>query len=219
MSLTQIDLRTEYKHPKQLEFNPESWCISELYWSKLKDYNTEKVKKCNIIVSDSWKEEQLYQYTNWSDAKGINMPFDFAHYFQASKHEKKKRQLQVLFEGMSRIAEIEGWEKDPLMDAYNDCLASDLIYQFDVGKPKLSPDRKHKIGFWCNWDIDGFELYWVLYNTKENEIKRKKLLERAPQFGEFVYYLKWKWIDKTVVLLEDKFKYGKNESWKIFIDD
>ncbi|WP_165791727.1 hypothetical protein, partial [Chryseobacterium culicis] len=82
---------------------------------------------------------------------------------------------------------------------------------------KLSPDKKHKINFWCNWDIDVFEVYSVLYDKNNNEIERKKIIERSPYDGEFIYYAKWKWLDHTKVLLEDKYKYGNNEKWEIEI--
>ena len=214
MSLSQIDLRAEYNHGYSLEFNQQSWSIAELYWSCIRKYNTEKVKKCIIRVSDGWKDK-LYQYTNWADTKGINLPFSFDKYFSKEGDNRKKIQLEIIHDGMLRIAEKEGWEKEPLIDAYNKCLEVDLLYQFDVGKLKSSPNRKHKIGFWCNWDIDVFEVFWVLYDKKGEEIHRGKFITKEPYEGEFIYYVKYKWLDNDTVLLEDKYKYGNKETWTI----
>ncbi|PTS99128.1 hypothetical protein DBR11_13160 [Pedobacter sp. HMWF019] len=60
MSLSQIDLRAKFRHECSARFNKESWCIAELYWSFLKDYQVGKVKKCLITVSDDWGEDQTY---------------------------------------------------------------------------------------------------------------------------------------------------------------
>lgn len=127
-------------------------------------------------------------------------------------------QLEAVHKGMMQIAEKEGWDKGPLQDAYNKCLEQELVYQFYAGKPKSSPNRKYKIGFWCNWDIDVFEVYWVLYDKKGTELNRKKCIEKLPYEGEFMYYAKWKWLDNTTVLLEDKYKYGNNEKWEFELD-
>jgi hypothetical protein len=218
MSLNQIDLRIKYNHKHTNRFNPESWCIPELYWRKLKDYDTKKVNKCTIYVSDDWGDKEYY-YTNWSDSKGMNVPFNFDEYFASDNYKKKKMQLEAIHEGMVRIAEKEGWQIDPLFDAYNQCLADNLEYKFLVGKPKSSPNRKYKFNFWCNWDIDVFELYWVLQDKKGNELKKEKFIEREPYRGEFIYYVKFKWIDNETVLLEDNYKYGNKEKWEINLSD
>ena len=66
MSLELIDLRIQYEHARTIDFVNESKCIAELYWSFLKGFETGKVKRCNIVVSDNWGD-QLHHYSNWSD--------------------------------------------------------------------------------------------------------------------------------------------------------
>lgn len=217
MKLTQIDLRLPFKHKYAKEFSPESWSIPELYWSHLKEYSTGKIQKINILLSDNWDNE-LETPMNVAGFKESYLTFDFDTYFKLSKKDKKRMQLEAVHKGMMQIAVNEGWNTDHLLDAYNKCLDKNLEYQFDVGKPKTSPNRKYKIGFWCNWDIGVFELYWVLYDKGNNEIKRQKFLEKPPYEGEFIYYAKWKWLDNSKVLLEDKYKYGKNENWQIDLE-
>jgi len=194
--------------------NSEAWSIPELYCSFIKDLDTGKVVKVNINIRAEWGDLLDY-YENYVDVITIRNHFDFSAYLNLNNLDKKKMQLEAVHSGMMQIAEKEGWNIDPLLDAYSKCLKNNLEYQFDIGKLKTSPNRKYKIGFWCNWDIDVFELYWVLYDKNNNEIKRQKLLEKPPYEGEFVYYTKWKWLDNSKVLLEDKYKYGKNETWEI----
>lgn len=217
MSFNQIRLSAAFEHKYQLRFNKESWCISELYWSQLKHYDTKKTQKAVVTLNDSW-EEDIYLYTDWSNLKGINMPFNFEQYFNLEKQERKRMQLEVLHSGMVKIAEKEGWEMNPLLDAYNGCLKKNLEYNFLVGdKLKSSPDRKFQIGFWCNWDIDKFEVYWVLFDKNKNEVIRQLLIEKETFMGEFIYYVSWKWKDKKTILLEDKYKYGSKEKWEFVI--
>jgi hypothetical protein len=54
-----------------------------------------------------------------------------------------------------------------------------------------------------------------LFDKQNKELKRERLVSKPPCEGEFVYYVKWKWVSETAVVLQDKYKYGKNESWKI----
>ena len=214
MSLNQVDLRTKYNHRFERQFNIESWCIAELYWRKLKDYDTGNVKKCTIYVSDDWGDKEYY-YTNWSDSKCMNVPFKFDKYFASDNYGKKKMQLDAIHDGMIKIVEKEGWDINPLLDSYNKCLEDKLEYKFYIGKPKSSPNRKYKFNFWCNWDIDIFEVYWVLQDNKGKEIRREKFIEKEPYLGQFIYYTKFKWINKFTILFEDNYKYGNREKWKI----
>ncbi len=214
MNLTQIDLRLPYKHKYEDNFNPDTWCVPELYWYYLRGYPTGNIEKVNIIVSDNIYDETPMSVFGFREAY---LPFDFDTYFTSNKLDKKKMQLEAIHTGMIQIANKEGWDTVPLSDAYNKCLKNNLEYKFDVGKLKSSPNRKYKVGFWCNWDIDVFELYWVLYDKSNNEIKRQKFLEKPPYEGEFIYYAKWKWLDSSKVLLEDKYKYGKHETWIISV--
>lgn len=214
MKLSQIDLRGVYKSKISSEFLKESWSVAELYWSLLKGYNTDKVQKINIIAVDV-SESQSMNTIDVQNFKEASIVVDFQSYSQSDKFNKKKIQLEAIHKGMMQIAEKEGWEIDPLLDAYIKCLEKNIEYQFEVGKPKASPDKKHKIGFWCNWDIDIFEVFWILYDKSGKELKRKKFIEKRPYQGEFVYYSKFKWKDNHTVIFEDRYKYGTNEVWEI----
>lgn len=216
MSLSSIDLRAPYKHKYGKEFGPESRVINEMYHSHLKDYQTPGIHSVTIKVYDNWGSEM-----NEGEVKGyktIYIQFDFINYFKLDKFNRKKMQLDAIQKGMIIIAQAEGWAIDPLLDAYNSCLAKNLDYQFRVGKPKASKNRKHKIGFWCNWDIDIFEVFWVLYDSKGGEIKRQRFIHKPSYEGRFIFFVQWKWIDNSTVLFEDRYKYSRKEKWTIDLE-
>ena len=204
-------------HPN-LFINSQTWCVSELYCSFLKYYNTGKVVKCNVSIKDDWGDLIDY-YNSYTDVITIRLNFDFEQYSKLSKFEMKRMQLETIHKGMMMIAQKEGWTTNELLDAYNSSLKQKLEYKFFAknGKLKSSPDRKYKIGFWCEWDLDKFEVYYVLFNKYDEELKRDLMLKCKPSEGEFIYYVEWKWLNNETVLLENKYKYGNNENWEVSI--
>jgi hypothetical protein len=216
VSLSQIDLRTKFQHKYASIFNLQSWCISELYWSFLIKYDVGKVKKCFIQVSDDWGGE-LNKYTDWNDCKGVNMEFSFEAYFSISDPGKKEMLLEIVHRGMMIIANKEGWDSDPLLDAFNSCKKADLNYEFLVqDKFKSSPNKKHKFGLWCEWGLKELKVFWILADKKEKEIKRILLINESPINGESVYYFNYKWKDNDIVLITDDYSSIKR-FWEIDI--
>lgn len=213
--LLRIYLRLPHEH-KYLEtdFSSETWSVVEMYWHYLyyiKNYQTGKITQVNITVSDI-ANTKCYKVVGFKDAYLL---FDFKTYFLLNKFDKKKMQLETVHKAMLGVAEKEDWDLEPLFKAYTHCLKNNLEYKFFIQRPKSSPNRKHRIGFWCNWDIDIFELYWVLYDKKNNEIKRERFIKESPDIGEFIYYVNWKWLDNSTVLLEGNHRYGRNKTWKL----
>ena len=216
--LNQITLACYTQGHKNQSINSEAWSVPELYCSFLKELESGKVVKVNINIRNKWANKKKNK-DKYGDVITVRNHFDFSVYSILNKQEKKKMQLETVHKGMMQIAEKEGWSIDSLLDAYNQCLERNLEYQFYVGKPKSSPNRKHKIGLWCNWDLDVFEFYWILFDKQNNELKRERFVSKSPYEGEFVYYVKWNWISESAVVFQDKYKYGKNESWKIDFSD
>ncbi|WP_316838277.1 hypothetical protein [Pedobacter nutrimenti] len=217
MSLSQIDLRAKFRHEYSARFNKESWCISELYWSFLGDYQVGKVKKCLIIVSDDWGEE-LNTYTNWNDCKGVNLDLNFEKYFSYNNYHRKEILLKMIHSGMMIIANKEGWEVNQLLDTVNLCVKAKLEYKFLVqNKLKSSPNRQYKFGLWCEWDIDEFKVFWILLDKSGKEIRRELFIQDSPSFGEFIYYVGFKWVDNNTVLINDDHR-SEKRAWEIKID-
>lgn len=200
MSLKEIKLSVKYGHKHQKLINLHSWCISELYWSFLKNYKTGNIQKCIVLLDEEINKAD----ENWAGIKSTKMNFDFESYLTKDRFEKKLQLLKVLHAGMLKIAKSENWEIDPLLDAYNSCIKAKIEYKFEVGKRKWSPDRKRKFVLYCFWDIDKFEVYWILFDKNENEISRELLLQKLPYDGEFIYYIDWKWKDNSTIILKDK---------------
>ncbi|PYF69367.1 hypothetical protein [Pedobacter nutrimenti] len=216
MSLSQVDLRTKFNHEYSERFNKESWCIAELYWSYLENYQVGKVKKCLIVVSDDWGSE-LHYYTSRNDCKGVNLEINFSEYFSYDSYHRKEALLKVVHSGLTFIATKEKWEIDPLLDAFNSCIKVGLNYKFLVqNKFKTSPNRKHKLGLWCEWNIDEFKVFWILLDKDKKQIKKELFIDENPSFGEFIYYVNFKWLNDNIVLVTDDYRSEKRK-WEIIV--
>ena len=212
MSLRQITLSAKFGFELARKFNIETWAISELFWSKLRKYKTGKILKCNIIASDVLENSE-YVHSSHINVANSHQLFDFNFYFNLnSKYEKKLMQLDILRKGMIEIASAENWEIEPIENAYFACLEQKLENKFLVNdKLKSSPNRKIKAGIWCCWDIDIFKLYLILFDENGQEIHKEKFVDNEPHLGEFIYYLKLKWIDQSnIQITENKKKWGFN---------
>ena len=212
--LNQITLACFSQGHQNKFINSETWAVSELYCSFLKDYKTGKVKKCNINIRDGWGNLLDY-YEKYTDVITIRLHFDFVNYSTLNNKQKKLEQLKSIHKGMMKIADKENWETNSLLDAYNKCLDNNLIFSFNINKPKLSPNKKNKVTLSCIWDINSFKVYANILDKKNETISKKEIISKKPQDGEFIYYIKWKWLDNSNIFIQDKYKYGNNESWKI----
>ncbi|MES2701539.1 MAG: hypothetical protein V4649_02815 [Bacteroidota bacterium] len=214
--LNQITLACYEQVSNHQFINAQTWCVAELYCSFLKRYKTGKIVKCNVSIKDNWNELIDY-YERYTDVITVRLNFDFDAYLKLSKLEMKRMQLNHLHKGMMVIAQQEGWSVDQLLDAYNYSLRQNLLYSFYLrnNRWKSSPDRAYKIRFWCEWDIDSFDVYYVLFDRQNQELKRSRFIKGNPSEGEFIYYVDWKWIDNKTVLFSNNYKYGNGEVWTI----
>ena len=86
--------------------------------------------------------------------------------------------LDVLQEGVLTVADIDGLNRKPLLVAYDCCMQRGLEYKYLLkDKYYLSPNRKQYAGVWCNWNIDKFETYVIIFDKNKREVERVKLME------------------------------------------
>ena len=216
MSLKEISLQTKFGHEFQKAFNVETWAVSELFWSKLKTYDTGSVQKCNVIVSDVL-EDKSCDYSRHVNVRNSRQLFNFCSYFDLrSKYDKKFMQLEALHKGMQEIAISEGWDINFLKSVYDECMALKLENTFFVtAKHKNAPNRQYKAGIWCCWDIDLFEAYLVVFDKSDEEIYREKFVKTEPHNGDFIYYTNLKWVDDHTVSIESS---SNNNKWIINLE-
>ncbi|MGJ1406780.1 hypothetical protein [Sphingobacterium siyangense] len=216
MKLSQISLRAKFLPGKNFkEFNEECWSIAEMYWSFLRKYNTDDVRKCVISVGEDPSE--VDKITSHKGFREVYKQINFDQYFEMNPIEKKSLQLDLIHSGMTTIGGLEKWGTEPLLKAYKYCLDNDLNYKFFINsKYKRSPNCQWKLGLWCEWEINCFKLFWVLFDKTGREINRDLITEGEPSGGEIVYYLDYKWDDNNYITIRNKSRQNI-EMWKIKI--
>lgn len=203
MKLNQISIIARFDQEKTREFNIEAWAIAEQFWSNLKLTDNKSVQKCNIQVYDQDSIFPKGEIKKIGSIAYTYIEIDIKEYFKLSDKEKKLLLLNIVSDGMQQIASIEKWNIDEIKEAYNRCLAQNLNYYFFIkNKFKSSPDRKFKIGLWCEWELKSCKMYGVIF-SKKNELKRFLIWELRPYAADVIYYLDWKWQDNSSIIISN----------------
>jgi hypothetical protein len=116
-----------------------------------------------------------------ADVVLINERFDFVKYGVQDIPGKRKMVIDVLQSGLLAISNAEGWESSRLIDAYGCCLSRNLEYRF-IWKDKYwrSPNKEIYAAVYCCYEVEQFEAYVIFFDSKKNEISRRKLMESPP---------------------------------------
>lgn len=204
MKLTEINLVSRLNGKLDRQFNMESRCICELFWSRLASKNITKIKKCNILVYDITTKGKEEDFKSYGGVTFAIVYSDIHYYFKQRNDKKKAILLDLLKVGMNKIFESEGEDQNIINECYKECISINYLYYFFIGNRfKKSPDKNHKIGFYCEWELDYCRIYTILFD-KKTEIQRKLLWGLEPHEGIVSYYLDWKWMDNKSVMLWDK---------------
>lgn len=203
MILKEISIITTYNHPYQLMFNKETWCVSELFVKCLGKFNSGHFNKIVIRLGDN--ESVLdNKVDNLIDVVLLNKFFDFNTYFVNNKIARKVILLDVLYNNLLYLANIYYWHIDQITNAYRLCKEKNIEYQWILRNKLIrSPDHKYYAAVFCNWDIDRFEAYIILYNSQKIEISRKKIMESEPHLVEPFGKIAWENGNKFVVSSKD----------------
>jgi hypothetical protein len=216
MLLNQISIRTIYQHPRQLMFNKQVWCVQEEYWSHLKSYEIGKYKKVIVRVDNnsSIQKGGLGVDKTYSDVATINAYFDIEAFLSLEVTEKKKALLDLLKDCMIYLAEYYGWEKEPLIMAYKQCLIEGLRYVFKVKNKEFRSPNKDFIGFvLCEWEIENFIATAYVTTLSGQLIKKEIFIQQEPHLSDFIYTTNCKWDNPNTFTLYTK---GKEE-WSLLI--
>lgn len=148
-------------------------CVEDLFLRHFtKKAITKPFVKVNIYLTTNVSEEgKLDAIANMIDYYTV---FDFHKYGSLhSNYERKKYLLDLILKVLLNIAEIKAWPTDFFLDAYNGCLKDDLKNEWWF-KSKLfsNPGKEFFIGLRNVYDIDGYEIYLVLFDRKKNELSR-----------------------------------------------
>ena len=126
------------------EFNQETFAIPELYLISIPKFDSKKVIKCNIFLWENGPFPPKEKILGSADSYQL---FDFKKYTSLSEKDYN-------------------WDTEPLKEAYQSCLTSDLTFKRQIKKRKLSPNRKQYLSLWAYCDQHYFKITWITSDKK-----------------------------------------------------
>jgi len=211
-----------------------------LYLSKIDNYKTKDVQKVRINLHNylkeqeevpTFKKEQLsadfiklrkekndWYYQNYIDfvfdVAIIHRRFDFEKWFAAEKTDKKRMIVEEIHGGMLHLAEHFGWEKEPLILAFEACKSTNYENAWIVEKlgNKTSANRKLKAAVYVEYDIDEFRTFAIISDKEGNLIQKTQIhtinfLNKNIDIPDDIFDIlkgKTKWEKQDFVLLNKK---------------
>ena len=243
MKLSFLDIGTLFnKFENQSLFNISTYSICSSYLGKLrKSYETNDIVKVRIEFLRNLPEvselpkplpkeikdiaerrkrynEGTYFYQNfiekYLDVVIIHRRFDFEKWFAAEKTDKKRMIVEEIHGGMLYLAEHFGWEKEPLILAFEACKSANYENAWIVEKlgNKTSANRKLKAAVYVEYDIDEFRTFAIISDKEGNLIQKTQIhtinfLNKNIDIPDDIFDIlkgKTKWEKTDFVLLNKK---------------
>jgi hypothetical protein len=184
-------------------FHRETCCIADLV-SKLlwKQVITEDTPKLVFVFTDRRACPDARTLTGDT----CKWPFDFAKYVDSDTLGKKRQIIDTLYEALLWIAAQRRWPCEPFDEAYRSACKRNLVYDGFGKKSWVSPDGRYRVRVFFRYELEGVELYAVLYrNRSVTELCRRQLGRGVPDIGCLWNYLdEGKWRSETVFQLRSK---------------
>ena len=202
---------TKYKNISKGMF-----AISELYLVSLPKFDSKKVFKCNIFLCEDRQFPTKEKILGFAISYQF---FDFKKYLSLNEEDRKFMVLQVIHQGMLDIAADYNWDTEPLEEAYQSCLTSDLTFKRQIKKRKLSPNRKQYLSLWAYCDQHYFKITWTTSDKKGEIVKQGTLLTEQPSYIDIWYSLNFHWIDDEHFIVESNYKGLISDTWEVDISN
>jgi hypothetical protein len=117
--------------------------------------------------------------------------------------DRRRAALDVLQFNLLRDAPRIGWNTEPLITAYEACLADGLQLTL-TSNPKASPDRRHRATL--TYTIDGNGDAWTTIRVEDREGEQTSVGGPWPSTCESRYFSQiartLTWIDRTTVMVD-----------------
>jgi hypothetical protein len=175
--------------------------VEDLFLRKLGKVDTSPFGRINIIATDTKTNELGGLQT---DVLDCFVYFNFEKFrLISSGFERKKEILNLILKALLYCCDMKSWNKDPFLDAYNQCLKENLQNEWWF-KNKIfqSPNKKYYAGLYNIFDLDGYSVELVLLDKNKKQIIRK-LVYKDRHISFELDWLKWEGNSESILF---KFK-------------
>lgn len=197
--------------PKRVKFRDEIRCIASLFEAHFEKFKTEKCWKILIECVEQITDERIIG----DDICTVQVKLNIEEYFQLSNLEKKMLILKLLKQGIDKIINEKGWDKQPFENAYKKVIDCHYKNKWIWKQPKKNPNRKHSAEVFCEHDINEFMISIIIRDSTRAIIKCERIItERPNEFAFAKYFGKLKWLSSSEVALINK---NETKQWIVQI--
>ena len=207
-----FDYNTKWKAKRSI-FRLETRCITALYERLFEKFETNGCWKVLVECVDCVRKNR---YRDLLGVYTIEIPVNIDRYFCLSDIEKKKMILELLNQGIDKIAKDVGWEKEPFDKAYKGVINSNYINEWIWKNQLKSPLKNFSAEVFCQHNLYSFDIYILVKSKNGKEIRREKVVSDKPDEFYFTEHLgQLKWTSNDEVMLINK---HKDKQWCVKID-
>jgi len=202
-------------------FDAHAAGVCSLYLYNLPKLVTSNTAKVILAVTQDARLAEGHEIDRTIEVIQVPWFFAFESYWEAGEQTKKRQILDLLQEGLLWTAEHEGWQKQPLIEAYNACLSSDLVHERfwrKAGKSSWqSPDKRLKAKVLWKFGLESIEILAVFFDRNNCELGRRVLLSLIPSEHLLASSLgDAKWLSSKRFALVSR---SKKKKWTVNVQD
>lgn len=161
------------------DFAVNSHCITDMYRTLLnrKLATPDTVKVCVSVTDALDRCPAVGDIQQWINVAMIPWGFDFQAFDASAGLGRKRLMLDALHHALTWLAEVRAWNAVPLGIVYQRCLERDIKHSGMLAKKGwLTPDGKHKVKLFFEFELEVVELWAVLFCRGGDELVRKPLV-------------------------------------------
>jgi len=143
---------------------------------------------CRKIVVECVENITDMRTINYTGIRTIQMKYNYHEFFSLKPLEKKKKTLELLMEGIQKIADLLHWDMTPFKQAYEEIIIQGYQNHW-IWKKIRSPNRDMTAELWIFHEIDSVDLVLVVRDKKGVEICREHIISDKPDELIFDNYL------------------------------
>jgi len=160
---------------------------------------------CRKIIVECVENINDTRTINYTGFRTIQVQYNYHDFFSLKPLEKKKKTLELLMEGIHKIADLLHWDMTPFKQAYEEIIKLDYQNHW-MWKKIRSPNRDMTAELWIFHEIDSVDLVLVVRDKKGVEICREPIVSDKPDELIFDNYLGvFQWESESHITLTAKF--------------
>ncbi|MDR1892293.1 MAG: hypothetical protein LBQ48_04730 [Oscillospiraceae bacterium] len=186
----------------------ETRCMCSFFKRVLGHIDTSNCKKINVFCVPELRGRDILIFHDGFIEVHIKFDnHDYNSFSQLDDLGKKKMALELLMEGIKKVAADQNWDMKPFERKYAAIVEAGYVNEWVWKKTARSPDKKYTAKVLCQHEVKKIDGFIVVTDKKNDEIYRKKLITEKPNEFIFMCHLgEIRWLDNQKVSLLNTFK-------------